>query len=121
VLGADWSVISKLELGVVACGGPGVGHKPNVYTVMCVPKRARATADQAKKHRYRRTGHSISSQKASTSYTDIERVFIDIEKSSISGYNDIEVLNFDIDISSISGYNVIEVLNFDIDVSSISC
>ena len=89
---------AKLELGVVACGGPGVGHRPNVYTAMCVPKRARATADQAKKHRYRRTGHSISNQKASTSYTDIEGAFIDIEKSSISGYNDIEVLNFDIDV-----------------------
>ncbi len=55
VLGADRSVISKLELCVVACGGPGVGHRPNVYTAMCAPKRARATADQAKKHRYRRT------------------------------------------------------------------
>ncbi len=52
---------------------------------MCVPERARATADQAKKHRYRRTGHSISNQ----SYTDIEGAFIDI---------DIEVLNFDIDV-----------------------
>jgi hypothetical protein len=51
VLGADRSVISKLELGVVACGGPGVGHtgRPIVYSAMCVPKRARATADQAKK------------------------------------------------------------------------
>ncbi len=70
--------ISKLELGVVACGGPGVGHRPNVYTAMCVPNRARSTADQAKKHRYRRTGHSISNKKASTSYTNIEGAFIDI-------------------------------------------
>jgi hypothetical protein len=74
----------------------------NVHTAICVlygvgsPGWIRQKYTDIEEHeiRYRST-------KASISFTDIDRAFIDIEKSSISVYNNIDVLIFDIDVSSI--------------------
>jgi hypothetical protein len=93
----------------------------NVHSTFCIQYRVGVTASQAgsdQKHRYRRKRNSISKQKSSMSYTDIEGAFIDIVKSLMLGYNDIDVLNFDIDVASTSCCVDIEVPDFDIDVSS---